>query len=209
MSYDVDPDNPAPNLQGRLRKVVTNIGGAGSDETTETISYDRRGRVLSTDLTVSTFDGTARRTTYAYDWMGNVQTLTYPGGGFALEYSYTANGRLAEIKDASTGVQYASYSYTLAGAIDKEFLNNSTWSRVYGYSFQGAVKTIAFYAQPLKQNEELFIETLSYESSGKFLGGNIAASIINKLFQEQIYFDYDSQGRLNYSKYNGSGPWGV
>ncbi len=208
MSYDVDPRNPAPNFQGRLRNVVTNASGPGSDETTQTFTYDRQGRVLSTDLTVSAFDGTARRTTYAYDWMGNLQTLTYPGGGFGLNYSYTASGRLADIKDASSGVVYASYSYTLGGAIEKEYLSNSTWLREFTYSFQGAVDTIAFYGPPPNPRQQLFLETLSYESGGKFLGGNVAVSTIVNLFQEKIIFNYDSQGRLSYAEYSGSGPWG-
>ena len=198
MYYDIDPADLTANLQGRLWKSVTNVSGDYNNETTQTFTYDPQGRVLTTDLTVSAYDSTPRETTYTYDWMGNVVTLSYPEGEFVLNYAYNVNGRLAQITDASSNVQYASYTCTLEGAIDVVQLNNSTWYRQYGYTFQGALQSTEFSNY---QNSALWNEALEYKDDSGFLGGNIASTNITLGDEESIALGYDSQGRLFSAKY--------
>jgi len=95
---------------GRLTRVV------GSDGLTTVYTYDPQGKPLTV---VRTIDGTSYTLTYAYDWNGNVTSITYPEGE-RIDYLYNAVGQINQVnkvKNGTTTVLASGVTYTPMGQI--------------------------------------------------------------------------------------------
>lgn len=79
---------------GRLTHVV------GSDGLVTDYTYDKQGKPLTVTRTI---DGTSYVLTYAYDWNGNVTSITYPEGE-RVDYLYNAAGQINQVNKVKNGV---------------------------------------------------------------------------------------------------------
>ncbi len=95
---------------GRLTRVV------GNDGLTTVYTYDPQGKPLTV---VRTIDGTSYTLSYAYDWNGNVTSITYPEGE-RIDYLYNAVGQINQVnkvKNGTTTVLASGVTYTPMGQI--------------------------------------------------------------------------------------------
>jgi RHS repeat-associated protein len=79
------------------RTTMTDAGG------TENLSYDSMGRELAEKRTTNSVPET---TTYGYDMLGDITSLTYPAGR-TITYTYDSAGRPAEAQDTANNINYA------------------------------------------------------------------------------------------------------
>jgi RHS repeat-associated protein len=128
--------NGAPSVDrgsstGRL--VATTFGGSTSIAGNYG-GYDSLGRVKQS---IQTTDGTSYSFVYSYDLAGNLRTQTYPSGRI-VETEYNTAGKMAGVKNQSSGKYYAGAAptdsvnriqYAAHGAISQMRLanNDSLW----------------------------------------------------------------------------------
>ncbi len=218
LTYDSDGTTTTENLIGRIWKSQTqqDTGTAG---VVENITYDGRGRVLSTSKTVG---ANAEVTTgYSYTPGGEIGSITYPeldSQSFSVGYYYDRLGRLAgignatgdrEIIDPSQPVdwvqaRYAAYSYGYEGslsslAIDRPQSSTApTFTRDFTYDADSRLTGIA---------DPYLDLSLNYTASDQteYSDGRVGKSVAEYLFSEKwatpptpLEYDYayDSVGRL-------------
>jgi len=93
VTYSYDAGGAPAYALGRLTSMTD---GTGS----ETYTYDQFGRIRTVAKVIS---GTTYNLGYAYDYIGDLKSLTYPDNS-VVNQSYDAVGRLAQI--SSTGANY-------------------------------------------------------------------------------------------------------
>jgi RHS repeat-associated protein len=77
-------------------------------------SHDTMGRIASEKRTIVGTSNVTKTTTYApYNLDGSLATITYPGTGKVITYTYSAAGRATSGKDNGSGLNYA-YGATYA-----------------------------------------------------------------------------------------------
>jgi len=115
-----------PYAKGRLTSVSSSVSSYNYDE------YDALGRVKRASQAI---DGTSYPMSYGYNCADAVSSETYPSGR-VIKSEYDDSGRLAGVKNESTGLYYAGAAasdtanriqYTAHGAISKIRLGNALW----------------------------------------------------------------------------------
>lgn len=133
-TYSYDGDGSDPTLIGLVSQVVTvtappgNIEGAQGCTTTESYTYDERGRVLSVDLEISApgQPGLPNGTIgYQYNNANEVVRVDYPTGAPlpSVFYEYDDAGRIISIGTSVGASDIAAYTYDANGNVESETLN--------------------------------------------------------------------------------------
>ncbi len=135
------------DARGRLTSKQTSHG-------TLTYTYDAAGNLkttrsshasgVSVDYTYDTLNrlasvidnrlsAAANTTTYAYDEVGNMASVTLPNG-VQTSYTYNTLNRLTDLASGKSGSTVASYAYTLGAAGNRESVTEAS-GRVATYSY--------------------------------------------------------------------------
>jgi RHS repeat-associated protein len=117
--------------------------GRSADNVATTYRYDELSRLVEQTDTV---DGQAMTMTAGYDAFSRLATLTYPAvpGRAALQatYGYTAQGELAKLSDAGSGVTYwTARSRNALGQPVEDVLGNGLITK-RGYDQRNRLKTV-------------------------------------------------------------------
>jgi RHS repeat-associated protein len=125
VSYSYDAVNISFS-KGRLTSVSSSVSAYSYGE------YDPLGRVKTGTQTT---DGQAYTMSYAYNKAGAITSQTYPSGR-VVSTNYDAAGRIAGVKNITTGIYYAGAAstdaanrlqYAVNGAIQTMRLGNNLW----------------------------------------------------------------------------------
>ena len=156
--FSYDGDGSAPNAIGRLTSQQTNNAGTVA---TGSFAYDSQGN--TTSYTVDDGVNAAATTTYGFDKLGRITSVTYPAiegmDSLTVVYGYDARDLLATIGTAAQPDCYARYSYNALERLETATIGNATGSpitRSYTYNAPGWLKSIS---------DELSSETLYYQDS--------------------------------------------
>jgi len=170
---------------------------------TITMSYGALNRVSS--VAYSDFAGNTIQ--YAYDKMGNLTTLTYPGNK-AVNYTYDANNQMKTVTDWNTNV--TTYNYRTDGQLSDMIYPNGVKcvytydnaARLTGTSYKrnnGAGSVIAEYAYTLDNLGNHLSENMTepYTTYPALTNGTTANTFNNAnriLTAGNINFGYDNNG---------------
>jgi RHS repeat-associated protein len=87
-----------------------------------------------------------KRESYAYDSLGQLQTITHPGGS-TIAYTYDSQGRIESVRDENHATANTTYTYDPAGRLGtvRQTLSTATGGNIttqYGYDAQGNLTTV-------------------------------------------------------------------
>ncbi len=196
-------DAPAKNSWGRLR--VMYVGSESANG--HLYEYDNRGRVVKEQVKV---DGVTYNTSYTYDAMDRVKTMTYPDGE-VVTTAYNAQGLPQTLRNNDSPNYYyvSATTYDPLGRVDLLTLGNSrqvdnvyyAWTTPNGQGRLQQIKTGTDSDPTLLQNL-----TYTYDAVGNVV--SIADAKVSGGTQTQS-FSYDALDRLlSASASGGSGGQG-
>jgi len=113
------------NGLNQLRKATFVSGGT---TTMQEYTYDAFGRVLSQKETVQDDEVKTFTTSYTYDDLGRVATMTYPSG-LVLSYEYDANSHLKKVKNGGTVIYELEDKNALGQVIEYTLGNGITTTK--------------------------------------------------------------------------------
>ncbi len=186
--------------------LVTQGSQTGSSvSTTNYTAYDAFGRVTSSNQVT---DSQTYSMSYAYNLAGSQTSMTYPSGR-VITSGYDSAGRLAGVKDQSSGVYYAGAAstdatnrvqYAAQGVVSVMKLGNGLWEHT---SFNNRL-----------QPTQIGLGTSSTDSGTMGLSYNYGTTTNNGNLQSVSYsggglsytqsFGYDALNRLTTSSESGS-----
>ena len=209
VAYTYDTGNKAI---GKLSKIE--MGGSIAEEFT----YDNLGRLSSHTKHI----GGTGKFSYTYNANGQLQTLKYPGGGFAVDYSYTSTGKLKDIRRSSDNsliyeVKKRNYYNLPTHCI---YGNNSRVGTTtkYTYNYYGLVTRIrttsGMASDPYEPDEPIIGEGIELRGNGVVMDYNYTYNDLGLMttradivVNQQESFTYDKLDRLTkntYYDYNGN-----
>lgn len=205
--YDYNPakvneSNSAEYLVGRLWQVELNPERDGTTLNVVRYNYDVNGNITTKTETVAAYNNNGYLSTYRYDVLNNLTSITYPrllgedgnpiGAAFQVDYVYNRLGQLAGVGNSGNGDElvdpenpitgpegaYAAYIYSPDGGISTEIFNSENpdkkLTRIFSRNEAGWVTSIS---------GEFFSEKLTYDSGGyngaKYYNGYVASSVAN------------------------------
>ncbi len=187
------------NSKGRLTSVSSSISA------TNYTAYDALGRMTSGNQVT---DSQTYSMSYAYNLAGSQTSMTYPSGR-VITSGYDSAGRLAGVKDQSSGVYYAGAAstdatnrvqYAAQGVVSVMKLGNGLWEHT---SFNNRL-----------QPTQIGLGTSSTDSGTMGLSYNYGTTTNNGNLQSVSYsggglsytqsFGYDALNRLTTSSESGS-----
>lgn len=190
------------NSKGRLTSVSSSVSSYSYT------SYDAMGRVLGS---MQTTDGQAYPMSYSYDLAGNMISQTYPSGRVAAS-EYDAAGRLAGVKNQSSGLYYAGAAatdatnrlqYTAHGATSQMRLGNGLWEHT---NFNSRLQPTQIGLGTASTNSSVLQLDYGYGTTSN--NGNVLSQTISilGLTLSQTY-SYDQLNRLEIANEGGGASW--
>ena len=160
-----------------------NAGGAS-----DAYTYDALNRPASaTDASGAT--------TYAYDNVGNLQSLAYPNG-VATNYAYDTLNRLKQVGAQAQSAQLSSYAYTLGAAGNRLTVAELSGRTVnYGYDALYRLTSETVASDPAGHN---FTDGYVYDNVG-----NRQQLVVNGVTANA--YTYDADDRLGSDQYDANG----
>ncbi len=195
---EVTPTPPADS-KGRVYKIETSAVGS-TPTTAQEFDYDLMGRAVTQ---MQKIGSTTYTLGYAYNYLGQVTSSTYPSGR-VITNGFDAAARLISISDSASRISASSLTYEAHGGLSSENWGNGAVQSVsYNRSLQPKTLT-------LNRSEELQRFEYKYgvaditsgsvdESKNAGQVGRIEG-FINGTKQWQQRFNYDSVNRLTKAK---------
>lgn len=202
-----------------------------SDGSSYTYTYNNDGEMLtatdSTGTTTFSYDPTTELLTEVAYPSGMYLQFTYNAAGqrtqivdqtgFTVNYTYDADGRLAELTDGS-GNMIATYTYDADGRLSEQTLGNGTYT-IYTYDADGNVLSLINYGTRGLINSsfiytynDLGLETTEttldgtwtygYDADGQLIQAAFA-STNSSVPNEDMVLNYDSMGNRTSTVTNG------
>ncbi len=196
-TYDVATTNTTANFaKGRLKK-VDDGNGTGSAE----FEYDAFGRLIKEVKTITGSGAGTHTVQRAYDLLGRLTLLTYPGGDTAA-YAYTGQGGIATLTYQPVGGSaktiVTNMDYDASGRITAmAYGNNTTTTYSYNATTQRLAELTTFPTaspqSPIQKFTYMFDDVGNVESITDLVGSNDQS------------FTYDPLNRLTQA----IGPYGT
>jgi RHS repeat-associated protein len=173
---------------GRMTSLTDQAGSA-------TYSYDVMGRTKQTTRCIT---GLAQCQSFnaAYDQLGDVLTLGYPGAGFTVTYGYDAAGRLNSATD-SNGVTYAQSPTILASGAMQEFISPNFNNNKFHIDYNNRLQPTEIWAGSA-HTSALFDKQYSYNAPNttQMNNGNVYTVTNVKDDNRTQSFTYDALNHL-------------
>jgi RHS repeat-associated protein len=177
---------------GRLTHVV------GTDGLTIDYTYDKQGKPLTVTRTI---DGTSYVLTYAYDWNGNVTSITYPEGE-RVDYLYNAAGQINQVnkvKNGVTTVLASSVTYSPLGQITHQQRgNNVTTDYTYDANQNYRLTRLRTVSGAVVLQDIAY----TYDANGNIL---TLVDSSQTALAKSVAYTYDDLNRLTSATVTGSG----
>ena len=197
-----------PYSKGRLTKVSSSVSSYSFEE------YDAFGSVKKSKQTT---DGQSYLISYQYNLVGNLISQTYPSGRI-VKTEYDNAGRIAGVKNDSTGAFYAGaastdaanrFQYSAAGGIQAMKLGNGLWEHT---SFNSRLQPIQIGLGSAITNSSILQLDYNYGSTDN--NGNLKTHVItvptigsvNGFTATQTY-GYDALNRVSSANENNGASW--
>lgn len=214
-----DANEGAPNLIGRVAKMLANNGDQGNADVYETLSYDILGNIIDDTVKVDAFDALDKKVQYTYNDYGTILSILYPSEAksYTVFYQINALNQISKItdqyEDPSLGTvesnTIGSYSYDASGNPLENVLmleNNGKVNQAYGFNSPNWLTQINTQVQG---GDKLFTEALTYTEGGYagqgYYDGAIASSSVQVSNSEanQFKYAYDEIGQIQQAQNQG------
>jgi RHS repeat-associated protein len=206
-TYDAGEVN-IPNSKGRLTKISSSVSSYSYED------YDALGRVKKGTQTT---DGQSYLMSYQYNLAGNLISQTYPSGRI-VKTEYDNAGRIAGVKNNSTGAYYAGAAptddtnrlqYSAAGRIQAMKLGNGLWEHT---NFNSRLQVIQIGLGSTSTNSAFLQLDYGYGTTDN--NGNLQNQIITiptvggvTGFTATQTYTYDAVNRLATAQENNGDSW--
>lgn len=214
-----DSNGDAPNLIGRVAKMLANNSNNGNADVHETLYYNIFGNITSDAITVDTFDTSDKIVQYVYDDNSTILSIHYPSqdNNYAVFYEINALNQISKVTDRyeipSTGAietnTIGTYTYDAMGnplANQLMLENNGIIQQSFGFNSPNWLTNIQAH---VNGGNNLFNEALTYTEGGYsgngYFDGSIASSSIQvaNTAVNQFKYAYDEIGQIQKAQNEG------